>query len=334
MVNYYAERTAQAAATFLTVCTLAFVLFRLMPGGPMAYLRAQMVSDNPSADRERINQLVESYANLRPDDPLYVQYFDYMTSLLQGDLGQSIWYSAPVSDIIGGAMPWTLFIMSLSLFLGFTINIGLGALMAYREGSNFDYAFTIIGIVQSSIPYYLAALVFLAFLAYQWSLFPATGAYDPEVMQGFNVPFIRSVLYHAALPLISLLSTGFAAGALAMRANSISVLGEDYLRVARLRGLSESRIAFRYVARNAILPMYTALMISIGTLFGGSVILEQIFSYPGVGYYMFQALLSRDYPLLMGGFLIITLATILGIFIADLTYGKLDPRASKGGAQQ
>jgi peptide/nickel transport system permease protein len=119
-----------------------------------------------------------------------------------------------------------------------------------------------------------------------------------------------------------------------MRGNSISVLGNDYLRVARMRGLSERRIATNYVAKNAILPMYTGLMISIGFMFGGSIILEEIFRYRGMGYYVFTSIGSRDYPLMMGGFITITVAVVISIFIADLTYGKLDPRVRRGDERE
>src|SRR5699024_8171781 len=122
--------------------------------------------------------------------------------------------------------------------------------------------------------------------------------------------------------------------ALSMRGNSIQILGNDYLRVARLRGLSERRIALRYVGRNALLPMYTSIMIAIGSILGGSTILDQIFAYPGIGYYVYQSIGPRDYPLMMGGFLIITIGILIGVYIADLTYGLVDPQASTGGSRE
>ncbi|HET7324230.1 MAG TPA: ABC transporter permease, partial [Halococcus sp.] len=157
---------------------------------------------------------------------------------------------------------------------------------------------------------------------------------NPELAAGFNWPYISSILYHAVLPLLSTTLVGWGGTALSMRGNSISILGEDYIRVARLRGLSRRRIALRYVARNAMLPMYTGIVLAIAFMLGGSVILEQIFTYPGVGYYLFLATVSRDYPLMMGGLIMISTAVVIGVLVADLTYSKIDPRASGEGQRE
>jgi peptide/nickel transport system permease protein len=149
------------------------------------------------------------------------------------------------------------------------------------------------------------------------------------VTPGVNLPYIKGVLHHAALPILSqVVITGGIA--LQMRGNSIRVLGEDYLRVARLRGLSDYLIATRYVGRNAVLPIYTGLMISIGAMFGGAVVLETIFKYRGMGYYLVRAVQTRDFPLMMGAFTMIAVAVVIALLIADITYGQLDPRAGRG----
>jgi peptide/nickel transport system permease protein len=328
MVNKFAERTLQAFITVFAVVSLTFGMIRLLPGGPMQYLKSQLIRQSGGeVSMERINALVEVYTNVNPDKPLLTQYINYMTSIVQGDLGKSMWYSKPVSTIIADALPWTLFLMSLSILLTFAIGIVLGALMAYNEGSRFDLASTVSSIILTSVPYYVLAIILVYLLGYQAGWFPTGGRMTQATTPGFNWPFIAGVFEHAALPIASQVVTGFGGWALTMRGNSIRTLGEDYLRVARLRGLPSNRIALRYVGRNAILPMYTGLMIGIGFLFGGSVILEQIFSYPGVGYYLFKAVSVRDYPLMMGTFMIITLAVVIGIFIADMTYHKIDPRA-------
>lgn len=333
MVSYYVRRIVQAVLTVFTVATLAFVLIRLMPGGPVEYIRAQLMQSG-DVDADQVNALVEVYTNVHPDQPLYIQYIDYMSSLLVGNLGVSTWHGDPVSEILAEAVPWTLFIMSISLGLTFGIGIVLGAIMAYFEGSRFDASSTMASIFLSSIPYYVLAVIFLKFLSYQWGIFPTGGRVAHGVESGFSLEFFGSALYHATLPIASLVLTGFGMAALTMRGNSIRTLGDDYLRVARLRGLKKRRIALRYVGKNAILPMYTGLMISIGFMFGGAVILEEIFRYPGVGYYMIQSINARDYPLMMGAFVLITVAVVISIFIADLTYGKLDPRAGHGGGER
>lgn len=327
--NYYVKRTGQALLTLYVVITISFGLIRLLPGSPVTYMKAKYIQQRrqsgQSIDIRRINNLVESYTNVNPSEPISTQYYDYVSSILTGDFGQSIWQQEPVLKVLGQALPWTLLVMSVSLIVTFTISVSLGAIMSYYEGSTFDVSATVSTIFLRSIPYYIAGILMVYFLGYVWNIFPTSGAVNPTIESKLSISFIGSVIYHATLPILSLVITGI--DPIGMRGNSIQILGKDYVKVAQLRGIADRRIALRYVARNAILPFYTGLMISIGVLFGGSVILETIFTYPGVGYYLFQAIGSRDYPLMMGGFIIITSATVLGIYIADLTYGKLDPRA-------
>jgi peptide/nickel transport system permease protein len=284
--------------------------------------------------QSEIDARVQALTNINPDTPLYVQYFDYIGSILSGDFGQSIWYDEPVAEILLGALPWTVFLMATSLFVMFTIGILLGAFMAYWEGSSFDLGSTGLSLLFNSTPSYVVALLFITFLGYRLDLFPTGGRYASEIPVGLNPAFVGSVLYHGALPIAALVVTGFGGYALNMRGNSIRILGEEYLRVARLRGLAERRIATRYVARNALLPMYTNLMIAIGFMFNGAVVLEVLFAYPGLGYYVITALGNSDYPLLMGGFLVITVAMVVAIYIADLTYGWIDPRVKGGGGRE
>jgi peptide/nickel transport system permease protein len=333
-MSYILKRIGQSILTVFVVISASFGLIRLLPGGPLDYLRAQAIQQGGSdMSMAEINARIAAQTNIAVDEPVYVQYIDYMIAMFQGDFGQSIWYDRAVTSVIGPAIPWTVFLTASALFLAFTIGVSLGAFMAYKEGSSFDVASTGIGLVLNSTPGYVVALLAVAFLGYRFELFPTGGRYASELTPGLNLPFLTSVLYHGTLPILSMAIVGFGGWALSMRGNSIRVLGEDYLRVARLRGLPTRRIAIRYVARNAILPMYTGLMIAIGTVFGGAVIIENIFAYPGVGFYLIQAINARDYPLMMGGFILITVAMVIGITIADLTYGWLDPRA-KGGASR
>ena len=328
--RYLAGRTFQAVSSLYVVVTLAFALMHSLPGGPASYLRRTLQqSDIPESE---IDNMVQLYMSFRPDTPLWRQYLDYMGALLHGDLGRSIWFHEPVIDILLRALPWTVFLSAIALFVTFAVGVVLGAFMAYREGSLFDVSLTVYSVVFTSIPYYVLAVALLYVFAYQLGWFPTGGRMASGTTVGPNLPFVVGVLRHAALPLASMILPGLVA--LGMRGNGIRVLGEDYIRVARLRGLKHRRIATRYVARNAILPMYTSLMISLGTLFGGSIILETIFQYPGLGYYTFKAVEARDYPLMMGGFIVITLAVIVGIFVADLTYGLIDPRAGNGGGNR
>jgi len=330
-MNYLTRRLIRSGVTFGLVVTISFALIRLMPGGPVDYMRAQLRMQFPNAPQEKIDNLVRVYVGVKPDEPLWIQYIDYLGRILQGDLGVSTFYNTPVNEIYAKAIPWTLFVLGIALIVSFAISVTLGAFLAYVEGSRFDLAMSSLSVTMNSIPYYVAAILLIALFVTKLGWFPSGNRMSLDVQPGFNLPFIADILYHATLPILSVVLTGFGGRALGMRGNSIRVLGEDYIRVARLRALPTSRIATNYVARNAILPIYTGFIIQIGFVLGGSIILEEIFQYPGVGYYFFTSISARDYPLMMGGFIIITIAVVFAVLIADLTYGKLDPRAGIGG---
>lgn len=333
-MNYFLKRLFRSGVTLFFVIAITFALTRLMPGGPVDYMRGQLRAQNPNLSTEEINQMVQAYVGVKPDEPIWTQFFNYVTQILQGDLGTSTFYEQSVAEIYANAIPWTLFVLGTALLVTFAISVTLGALLAYKEGSKLDVGLSSLSIVMNSIPYYIAAIVLIAIFATSLGWFPFEGNVDLGVTPGFNLEFMLNVLHHATLPMLSVIITGFGAQTLGMRGNSVRILGEDYIRVARLRMLPTNRIALRYVARNAILPIYTGFIIQIAFILGGSVILEDIFRYPGVGFYFFNGISSRDYPLMMGGFLIISVAVVIAVFVADLTYGFIDPRASSGGGDR
>lgn len=336
MVPYVVRRVGQAMLTLYTVFTLTFLLIRFLPGGPMAYLRAQVMKRQGGSElsQRELDTIVESYTNIHPDLPLHVQYFNYLSSLAQGDFGKSFWFQKDVGEIILSAIPWTVFLLSMSIVLTFAIGIVSGAIMAYHEGRPADYVPTFVMIIFNSIPYYVIAILGIYILGYQLDIFPAGGELSDETTTELSLKFFLDALYHAALPVLSLVITGIGGVAITMRGNAIQVLGEDYINVAHLRGVPDGHIALKYVGRNAILPMYTNILISIGFMFGGAVILEEIFTYKGIGYYLITAVRASDYPLLMGTFNVIMVAVVLALLIADLTYGKIDPRISGGDSRE
>jgi len=328
MLNYLTKRTARVFVTIWAVATLSFGLIRLLPGGPFTQLRIQLLRQGLPA--EQVEERIRNLQNIRPDAPLWQQYLDYMGALVQGNLGVSIRLDEPVVEVVANAAPWTIFVVTVSTILVFAIGISIGALQAYWEGSRFDKFFTGLSMGALSVPFYVLAVILLFIFAYNLGWFPTSGRYDHSIENVWSLAYLVSVLRHAALP-IAAYSLGAAGGqALAMRGNSIQVLGEDYVEVARLRGLSDSRIATRYVGRNAILPMYTGFLLLLGFRLGGTIILEQIFTYQGLGLRLFQALNQNDYPLMMGTFLVITVVLVLGVYVADLTYSRIDPRISQG----
>lgn len=334
-MNYYVKRVGQAVLTLLVVVTLTFALYRLMPGGPVQMMQSrligQMEASGQAVNERMVERMVNTYTGFDPNQPIHIAYYQYIRDIvLYQDFGQSIQHQEPVFVILFKALPWSVFVSVYGLILGYSGNLFLGAFMAYKEGSHFDNVSSIGAIVLNSIPYYVGGILMLSYLGFNWGLFPTGGRYPQGMTPGFNIPFMLGVVHHAALPIASGFIVGFGGAALEMRGNSIRVMGENYLRVARLRGLSESRIAIRYVGRNSILPLYTKFMIGIAAIFSSSIVMEQIFRYPGMGWYTFDALALRDYPLLMGVLLLFSTVTVTGVLIADLTYGLIDPRAGQG----
>ena len=332
MVSYYVRRTARVFVTIFLVASLTFGLVRLLPGGPFTLLRAQLLREGVPADE--VDARIANLQNIRPDEPLWMQYIDYMTALVQGNFGESISLGEPVVSVLAKAAPWTVFVVLVSTILVFIVGIFLGSLQAYWEGGRFDQLVTGVSISMMSLPFYVVAVLLLYVFAYQFGWLPTAGTISNSVDRSLSVPFVVSALKHSILPIVSYTLGAAGSQALAMRGNSIQVLGNDYVQVARLRGLSDDRIATRYVARNAILPLYTGFLLLLGFRLGGTVILEQIFSYTGLGYYMITALNANDYPLMMGTFLVITVALVLGVFVADLTYSRIDPRISAGESDE
>ncbi len=330
-MNWYLRRIGQAVITVYVVLILSFVFTRVLPGNAGDILRARL-EDQGGMSSSEIDRQVERFMNMNPQDPIHIAFVDYIGSIHRLDLGQSIWYSQSVNELIAVSLPWTLFIVSWGMFLSFFIGILLGSMMAYYEGTRIDVGLTAYGMFAGSVPYYVFAIFLLIALSYRTGYFPTSGRVASGLTPGFNWPFITSVIHHATLPTLSIVLSGSIAS-LSMRGNSIRVMGADYIRVARLRGIPDRTIISQYVMRNALLPMYTGFMISVGNMFGGVIILEMVFGYQGIGYYMAESVNTRDYPLMMGVFMIITIAVVIALLIADLTYPKIDPRIDAKGEE-
>jgi peptide/nickel transport system permease protein len=335
-MSYLRDRIIQAIVTMWGIVTLSFFLNKSMPGGPVEALIADIrenpgrygVSREPS--QEEVNRVVESLVNIQPDQPIHEAYVEYMLDVfLRLDFGRSITVAGGVDvmQLVLERAPWTIFLSSLSLIHGAVIGIILGTIMAYYEGTKFDIGVTLTMIVDRGIPYYVAAIFLLYIFAFQLGWVPTGGRVNPSLEPGLNPAWIGSVFYHAALPALSVILTHLGGRALGMRANSIRLLGAPYVRNAHLRGLSKYRISVTYLGRNAVLPIWTAIVISLGGLLGGSVILEMIFQYPGMGHLIFRAAILRDFPVLMGSLVMVTFLFVIGTLIADFTYPLIDPRA-------
>lgn len=306
--------------------TMNFLIPRLMPGDPVSLLVEKL---NGRIDPDAMAAIAESYGIT--DDPLPVQYWNYLVDLAHGDLGLSIgFFPVPVSDIVWGAIPWTIGLVGVTTVISFVIGTGLGVVLAWRRGSWSDHTLPALTFL-NAVPYFWMALILVLVFAVNLGWFPVSQAYDPGVTPGWNGEFIGSVLYHSILPAITIVLASFAGWVLGMRNMTVTVLGEDYVTMAEAKGLPKRMVMLNYAARNAILPSITGFALSLGAVVGGSMLTEVIFNYPGVGYTLFEAVGNQDFPLMQGLFLIISLAVIVANLIADIVYVFLDPRTRQEG---
>ncbi len=327
--NYMLRRVAAALFKIWIVITITFFIVRLMPTNPIdAYVNELM--DQYGFSYEEAKDQAAALFNIDLDSSLWDQYVQYMVNLFHGDLGTSYRSKGtPVIKMIAKFLPWTLFSVGVSLLISFTLGILLGMIMAYRRESLLDHTLSALASIFSAIPNYLVGMMILVFLGVQWKIFPITkmrGSMSPGMRPAFTWAFVKDIFYHASLPILTYVLTTIGTWMLAMKSSTISTLGEDYITVAKARGLPERRIVTAYVGRNASLPLFTQLAISIGFIVGGSALIEFIFVYQGIGQLLLSSINTRDYPVMQGVFLVITISVILANFLADFVYGWLDPR--------
>lgn len=331
--NYIVRRIFKALFTVFFVTTLTFFVVRLMPGSPVeAYIAKQIAEYGISYVDAAAS--AESLFAINPSEPLYVQYFTYLGRLFQGDLGRSLVSSgAPVSQIILQYLPWTLFSVGLGLMLAFTLGIGLGMVMAYKRESLLDHVLSVLASLFHSIPNYLLALMIVVFFGVRLGWLPLTkmrGSFSPGVVPGLNPTFILDALFHAALPIATYVLTSIGTWMLVMKSSTLAALNEDHVTAAKARGLRDGRITTAYVGRNAILPLFTQLAIAIGFVVGGSILVERVFQYQGIGLILGNVINARDYPVMQGIFLVLTFSVVIANLLADLLYSRLDPRIRVG----
>jgi peptide/nickel transport system permease protein len=326
--NYVLRRLVKAVFTIWFVTTLIFFVVRAMPGNPVDLFIQELTLSGISPDEAR-NQAA-SLLSINLNQPIQDQYFDFMGNLLHGDLGKSYRSRGlAVSAMIAARLPWTLFSVGISLLISFTLGIFLGTIMAYKRDSLLDHLLSNLAAGLDAIGPYIIGLLAILLLGVTWKLVPIQqmrGSLSPGVQPGFTLEFFSDVLSHVmVLATVYILST-IGGWMLTMKSNTVSTLGEDYVTVAQARGLSDVRIMTAYVGRNATLPLFTRLAISIGFVIGGSVLLEGLFVYQGIGSLLVTAIADRDYPVMQGIFMTTTFAVVGANLIADFAYGWLDPR--------
>jgi len=315
--------------TLVAAITINFFLIRLMPGNPVDALLNELITQGYSYEEAltRVAQII----SFVPNAPIHEQYIDFVKGLMRGDLGRSIRLAQPVSTILGYALPWTVFSMSISMVISFGIGVLLGMYMAYHRGSIVDRAMSLYSSVSGAIPAYAVGFFLVLIFAIQLKWLPPQGPYAPQMSpppagQLPSAEFILSVLRYAILPITTYVVTTVGGWTLRMKSSTVSVLGEYYVTAAEARGLSDRRIVLTYVGRNAMLPLFAQFAIAIGLMFSGVVFIENIFLYPGIGRFFFQSISWRDYPLTSGCFVVISVAVVFANFLADLLYSRLDPR--------
>jgi peptide/nickel transport system permease protein len=327
--SYLFHKLLKTLFTAFVVTTFIFFLIRLLPGNPVEQMVTLLISQQ-GMSVEEANDRAASLFSIDFNQPLHEQYIDFLGNTVRGDFGMSILSpGASVSSIIAKFLPWTIFSVGISLLFSFTVGTLLGMLMAYRRDSWLDHSLTVFASVFTSIPNYLVGLIIIVWLGIQWKLVPIAemrGALSPNTVPGLTWHFVSDAFFHAALPIATYFITTVGSWMLSMKSSTISTLGEDYVTVAKARGLSDWRITTAYVGRNASLPLFTQLALSVGFIVGGSLLIETIFVYQGIGQTLFNAINRRDYTLMQGIFLIITLSVIFTNFFSDLLYSWLDPR--------
>ena len=333
--NYIVRRIFKALFTIFFVTTLTFFVVRLMPGSPVEAYIAKQIAEFGVSYIDAAAQAQALFA-INPSEPLYQQYFTYLGRLFQGDLGKSLVSSgAPVSQIILQYLPWTLFSVGLGLLLAFTLGIALGMVMAYKRESLLDHALSVIASIFHSIPNYLLALMIVVFFGVRLGWLPLTkmrGSFSPGINPDLSLTFVLDALYHAAMPIATYVLTSIGTWMLIMKSSTLSELNEDHVTAAKARGLRDGRITTAYVGRNAILPLFTQLAIAIGFVVGGSILVERVFQYQGIGLILGNVINARDYPVMQGIFLVLTFSVVVANLLADLVYSRLDPRIRVGAA--
>jgi peptide/nickel transport system permease protein len=320
------KKIAVALVTLLLASLLTFVLLRFMPGD-VVYMWAQTLARERGIDINEARRQVILMINYDPDEPILSQMARYYGGLIRGNLGESFVYRGKtVNDLAAYALPWTLLIVVLSLFLSFFIGVQLGGVMAWNRKTVVTPIITVYSTITSAVPFFIFAILLQILFCFNLRWFPMSGAYDVGVRPGFNIKFFINVLWHAAMPVATYVITQLGGWALLMKGSATSVLGEDYIFAAHARGIPGNIIRKKYVMKNAMLPLFTAVAMNFGFMIGGAVLIENTFKYPGMGSYISTAVSQRDYAVWQGMLLVCSAAVIAANLLAEIVYTKLDPR--------
>lgn len=323
---YLLRRLAIFVLTIWIAATIIWIIPRVAPGDPITAMVARMTQQSGFVENSAV--IIEGWKErFGLNDPLPVQYIRYLGNIIHLDFGYSLaYFPTPVSQIIGQALPWTVGLLLIAVTITFLLGNLLGALLAWRGTPRLFKLLIPVGMIFTSLPSILAAIFLMYIFAFLLKWFPLTGSYDQGMSPSFDLKFIGSVIQHGVLPALSIVVVSFGYWALGMRGMMITIEGEDYMQLARAKGLSPFYVLYRYMVRNAILPQVTALAITLGTLVSGQVLVEYAFTYQGMGNIIFSAIRQQDFPVIQGTSFLLILMTSLAVLIIDLIYPLIDPR--------
>ena len=324
-MGYVLRKVVLFFITLWAAITLNFILPRLMPGSPVDAALGKLASSGvqiTNAERKAVEiQLGSAHGNLLS------QYWQYLDDIVHLRFGRSFSFpTETVTHTIAKALPWTFVLVGATTVFAFVIGTLLGVYAGWRRGKTADSAVTIGATFFAAFPPFWLGLLLLYALAYKLNWFAIKGGYSPGLTPNFGASFLSDAFQHSVLPALTLAITSLSGWVFGMRNNMINILGEDYVTFAEANGLRTRTIALLYGARNALLPNVTAFGLSLGAVVGGSILVEGIFSYPGLGNLLYVAVSNRDFPLMQALFLVITVSMLIAIFVVDLLYTRLDPR--------
>ena len=322
-MRYLVRRLEFFLVTLWAALTLNFILPRLLPGGPEIALRTRF-HGRISPDTIRSLKVA---LGLHNDQSQLQQYVAYLGNIARGDFGVSVgFFPHRVSEVIMLALPWTLGLVGTATVIAFVLGTLIGIFGAWRRGGILDSVLPPVFVVVSAFPYFWIGLICILVFAVSLGWFPQAFGSSPELSSEFSWPYISDVVYHSILPGFTIALTSIGGWILTMRNNMITTLAEDYIKMARAKGLSPTRIMFQYAARNAILPNLVGFAMSLGFVISGALLVEIVFNYPGLGTFLLQAVNNEDFSLMQALFFLITLAVLLAVLAADLLTAWLDPR--------
>ena len=316
---YIIKRTGSRVITFAVVISLLFFLARSAGTDPFE----RYLSEDPRIPPEQIQRL---RARFGLDKPLHMQYLDFIKNTINGEFGFSLYYKRPVFDVVMERLPYTLFLMGISVVLSTIVSFVVGVYFAYKRGTRIDTWGTNICMFIRSTPHFWLGMILLLAFAYYMPIFPLFGALTPGVQHENAFEFVKDLLFHFTLPLTTLLLRQIGMYVLYMRNSTVEVLGEDYMVTAKAKGVSKMSIMFKHAARNAMLPMVTVTAMRFGFMVNGAILTETVFSLPGTGRLIYQSIMNDDFFLLQGAFFIISITVLVANLVADLICAWLDPR--------